>query len=38
MSTSTTKAVIYSRVSSAAQMRKGDGLGSQETRCRTMRA
>ena len=34
MSTSTTKAVIYCRVSSAAQMRKGDGLGSQETRCR----
>lgn len=29
-----TKAVIYSRVSSLAQMRKGDGLGSQETRCR----
>ena len=28
------KAVIYARVSSAAQLRKGDGLGSQETRCR----
>ncbi|MEM7547586.1 MAG: recombinase family protein [Pseudomonadota bacterium] len=29
-----TKAVIYARVSSAKQMKKGDGLGSQETRCR----
>ena len=28
------KAVIYCRVSSNAQMKKGDGLGSQETRCR----
>ncbi len=28
------KAVIYARVSSAAQVRRGDGLGSQETRCR----
>lgn len=28
------KAVIYCRVSSLAQLRKGDGLGSQETRCR----
>jgi len=28
------RAVIYCRVSSAAQMRKGDGLASQETRCR----
>lgn len=28
------KAVIYCRVSSAAQVKKGDGLGSQETRCR----
>lgn len=28
------KAVIYCRVSSAKQMTKGDGLGSQETRCR----
>ena len=27
-------AVIYCRVSSAAQMQKGDGLASQETRCR----
>ena len=27
-------AVIYCRVSSVAQLRKGDGLGSQETRCR----
>ena len=26
------KAVIYCRVSSAAQVKKGDGLGSQETR------
>jgi len=29
-----TKAVIYCRVSSKAQVRRGDGLGSQETRCR----
>ena len=28
------KAVIYCRVSSTAQVTKGDGLGSQETRCR----
>ena len=28
------KAVIYCRVSSAAQTKRGDGLGSQETRCR----
>ena len=28
------KAVIYCRVSSLAQVKKGDGLGSQETRCR----
>ncbi len=28
------KAVIYCRVSSTAQTRRGDGLGSQETRCR----
>lgn len=28
------KAVIYCRVSSAKQMREGDGLSSQETRCR----
>ena len=27
-------AVIYTRVSSAAQTKRGDGLGSQETRCR----
>jgi hypothetical protein len=27
-------AVIYCRVSSAAQLKKGDGLASQETRCR----
>ena len=30
------KAVIYTRVSSAAQVKKGDGLGSQETRCRQL--
>ncbi len=30
----TSKAVIYCRVSSTAQVTKGDGLGSQETRCR----
>ena len=29
-----TKAVIYCRVSSAKQTTRGDGLGSQETRCR----
>ena len=29
-----TKAVIYCRVSSVAQTKRGDGLGSQETRCR----
>ena len=28
------KAVIYCRVSSAAQTKRGDGLGSQDTRCR----
>lgn len=28
------KAVIYARVSSAAQMKRGDGIGSQMTRCR----
>ncbi|MBL4761010.1 MAG: recombinase family protein, partial [Mariprofundaceae bacterium] len=28
------KAVIYCRVSGAKQIREGDGLGSQETRCR----
>ena len=28
------KAIIYCRVSSAAQTKRGDGLGSQETRCR----
>lgn len=28
------KAVIYARVSSTAQTKRGDGLGSQETRCR----
>ena len=28
------KAVIYCRVSSKAQTKRGDGLGSQETRCR----
>lgn len=27
-------AVIYTRVSSKAQLKKGDGLASQETRCR----
>lgn len=31
---SNVKSVIYCRVSSQAQVRKGDGLGSQETRCR----
>ena len=30
----TASAVIYARVSSVAQMQKGHGLGSQETRCR----
>jgi len=29
-----TKAVIYCRVSSKAQTKRGDGLKSQETRCR----
>ena len=33
-STQTMKAVIYCRVSSSKQATKGDGLGSQETRCR----
>lgn len=28
------KAVVYCRVSSAAQTKRGDGLGSQDTRCR----
>ena len=32
--TTPTKAVIYCRVSSSKQATKGDGLGSQETRCR----
>jgi len=31
---STSKAVIYTRVSGARQVREGDGLASQETRCR----
>jgi site-specific DNA recombinase len=31
---SPTRAVIYARVSSAAQVRRGQGLGSQETHCR----
>lgn len=30
-----TKALVYCRVSSKAQTRRGDGLGSQETRCRS---
>lgn len=30
------KAVIYARVSSPSQVKKGDGLGSQETRCRQL--
>src|SRR6056297_2997307 len=29
-----TRAVIYTRVSSASQVKRGDGLGSQEARCR----
>ncbi|MEM6586799.1 MAG: hypothetical protein AAF692_13685 [Pseudomonadota bacterium] len=29
-----TIAVIYTRVSSKAQMKKGDGLASQQSRCR----
>lgn len=29
-----TRAVIYARVSSAKQAKQGDGLNSQETRCR----
>jgi len=33
-----TIAVIYTRVSSAAQLKKGDGLASQETRCREFAA
>lgn len=28
------KSVVYCRVSSQAQLKKGDGLASQETRCR----
>lgn len=31
---SATDAVIYCRVSGAKQVSRGDGLGSQETRCR----
>ena len=34
MSSTKQKAVIYCRVSSQKQVTKGDGLGSQETRCR----
>jgi site-specific DNA recombinase len=34
MSTNKTKAVIYCRVSNKTQTTRGDGLGSQETRCR----
>ena len=34
MQGSSRKAVIYCRVSSAAQVKKGDGIQSQETRCR----
>ncbi|MBV1928642.1 MAG: recombinase family protein [Gammaproteobacteria bacterium] len=34
MSSTKQKAVIYCRVSSQKQVKKGDGLGSQETRCR----
>lgn len=34
MSKNKQKAVIYARVSSVKQVKKGDGLGSQETRCR----
>ena len=34
MSSTKPKAVIYCRVSSQKQVKKGDGLGSQETRCR----
>ncbi len=34
MKTRNPKAVCYCRVSSSAQVKKGDGLGSQETRCR----
>lgn len=33
-----TDAVIYTRVSSASQVKKGDGLASQETRCREFAA
>ncbi len=32
--TASTQAVIYARVSSAAQMKRGDGIGSQLTRCK----
>ena len=32
--TQTRKAVIYCRVSTKNQIKEGDGLGSQETRCR----
>ena len=32
--TKPTKAVIYARVSGAKQVREGDGVASQETRCR----
>ncbi|MEW8562584.1 MAG: recombinase family protein [Candidatus Thiodiazotropha sp.] len=34
MTTKDTKAVIYCRVSNKTQTTRGDGLGSQETRCR----
>ncbi|EEB84752.1 resolvase [Roseobacter sp. GAI101] len=34
LKSATTKAVIYCRVSGAKQVREGDGLGSQENRCR----
>lgn len=34
MSSAKQKAVIYCRASSQKQVTKGDGLGSQETRCR----
>ncbi len=34
VTTKTTKAVIYTRVSGAKQVREGDGLASQENRCR----
>lgn len=32
------QAVIYTRVSSTSQVKKGDGLASQETRCREFAA